>query len=344
MRKLPGSERREGIRMSRKLRLEFSGACYHVSNRGNYRRDLFTTDGAAGSFYGCLDEACTSYGWRTHAFAIMGNHFHLAIETPEPNLSDGMQWLQGTWSQRYNRFRGEVGRPFQGRYKAFHVEPGHALAQVAHYIHLNPVRAGIVEVAQVGDFPWSSLAWFSRRPRPAWLEPSTVLRESGGLPDSTAGWRSYRQYLALLVEKDPRFRDEKFAELTRTWVIGSAAFRAEIRARLTQVSDPTTRFSLLGADREAVRLARTELWEDRLRSLATAFDITLNKLPRKKSAAEKLLLASALKQTTSVSREWLAQRLQMGASDNLSSLLHRFRASGATERAEYKAILSGFRT
>jgi len=61
-----------------------------------------------------------------HAFSIMGTHFHLAIETPEPNLSDGMQWLQGTWAQRFNRFRGEVGRPFQGRYKAFHVEPGHA--------------------------------------------------------------------------------------------------------------------------------------------------------------------------------------------------------------------------
>lgn len=329
--------------MPRKLRLEFSGACYHVINRGNYRRDLFTTDGAARSFYGCLDEACTSYGWRAHAFAIMGTHFHLAIETPEPNLSAGMQWLQGTWAQRFNRFRGEVGRPFQGRYKAIHVEPGHALAQVAHYIHLNPVQADIVEAARVGDFPWSSLAWFPRRHRPKWLEPSTVLMESGGLADSAAGWRSYRHYLALLVEKDPRFRDEKFAALTRTWAIGSAAFRAEIRARLSQRSDRATRFSLLGADREAVRLARIELWEDQLRALATAFGIALDNLPRKKSAAEKLILATALKQTTSVSRVWLAQRLQMGASDSISSLLHRFRATGATERAEFKAILSGFR-
>jgi putative transposase len=305
--------------MPRKLRLEFSGACYHVFNRGNYRRDLFTTDGAARSFYGCLDEACTSYGWRAHAFSIMGTHFHLAIETPEPNLSAGMQWLQGTWAQRFNRFRGEVGRPFQGRYKAFHVEPGHALAQVAHYIHLNPVQAGIVEAARVSDFPWSSLAWFPRRNRPKWLKPSTVLRESGGLADSTAGWRSYRQYLALLVEKDPRFRDDKFAALTRTWVIGSAAFRAEIRARLNQLPDRATRFSLLGADREAVRLARAELWEDQLRALATAFGITLDNLPRKKSATEKLILATALKQTTSVSREWLAQRLQMVAESSITA-------------------------
>ena len=142
---------------------------------------------------------------------------------------------------------------------------------------------------------------------------------------------------------DPRFRDEKCAALTRTWVIGSAAFRAEIRTRLNQVSDRATRFSLLGAEREAVRLARTELWEDQLRALAKAFGITLDNLPRKKSATEKFILATALKQTTSVSREWLAQRLQLGASDSISSLLHRFRATDATERAEFKAIFSGFR-
>jgi len=130
--------------MARKLRLEYAGACYHVINRGNYRRDLFAGKGAAESFQRCLFEAAARFGWRLHAFVIMRNHFHLAIETPEPNLSEGMQWLQATWAARFNRFHGETGRPFQGRYKALHVEPGHALAQVAHYIHLNPVRAKIV--------------------------------------------------------------------------------------------------------------------------------------------------------------------------------------------------------
>ena len=81
--------------MPRKLRIEFSGACYHVTNRGNYRRDLFESDGASESFCGCLDETCCSFGWRVHAFTVMGNHFRLAVETPEPNLSEGMKWLQG---------------------------------------------------------------------------------------------------------------------------------------------------------------------------------------------------------------------------------------------------------
>jgi putative transposase len=107
--------------VARKTRIEFGGACYHVINRGNYRRDLFAAKGAAESFRKCLFEAAERCGWRLHAFVIMRNHFHLAVETPEPNLSDGMKWLQGTWAARFNRFRGEVGRPFQGRYKALHV-------------------------------------------------------------------------------------------------------------------------------------------------------------------------------------------------------------------------------
>lgn len=105
-------------RVTRKLRIEFAGACYHVTKRGNYRRDRFAAGGAARSFLCCLDQACTRYGWLVHAFVIMRNHFHLAVDTPEPNLSDGMKWRQRTWAMRFNRFRRETGRPFQGRYKA----------------------------------------------------------------------------------------------------------------------------------------------------------------------------------------------------------------------------------
>jgi REP element-mobilizing transposase RayT len=130
--------------MSRPLRVEFSGACYHVINRGNYRRDLFTDKGAAEAFERTLAQAAERFGWLLHAYAMMRNHFHLGLEIAEPNLSEGMKWLQGTWIRRYNGFRHLVGRPFQGRYKALLVEPGMPFGQVCHYIHLNPVRAGVV--------------------------------------------------------------------------------------------------------------------------------------------------------------------------------------------------------
>jgi len=326
--------------VARKLRLEFAGACYHVTNRGNYRRDLFAGGGAARSFLCCLDQACTRYGWLVHAFVIMRNHFHLAVETPEPNLSDGMKWLQGTWAMRFNRFRRETGRPFQGRYKAGHLEKGHGLAQVAHYIHLNPVRAKIIPVEQVGEYRWSSLAWLRRRRRPAWLIPSTVLHESGGLADSPAGWRAYAAYLGVLFEENAAFRDEKHSRLFRSWAIGSATYRAELRARLREAAEQRSHFELVGADRDATREARSEWWEDRLRGLAQSLSIDLAALPRKKSAPEKLTLAAAMKDTTSVSLGWLAQRLQMGATDSVASLLTRFRA----RNGRLLAADSGFRT
>jgi putative transposase len=127
--------------MARKLRIQYPGAMYHVINRGNYRRDVFESVGAARAFEAALLEACELFGWLLHAHAVMRNHFHLALETPEPNLVEGMHWLQSSFATRFNRFRGENGHLFQGRYKSLLVEDGAALGRVADYIHLNPVRA-----------------------------------------------------------------------------------------------------------------------------------------------------------------------------------------------------------
>ena len=108
---------------------------YHVINRGNYRRNLFAGGGAGEAFVRTLDEAAKRFRWQVHAYVVMRNHYHLAVELTEPNLSEGVKWLQGTWVRRSNAFRRLVGRPFQGRYKALMVEPGHAFGQVCHYIH-----------------------------------------------------------------------------------------------------------------------------------------------------------------------------------------------------------------
>ena len=116
--------------MARKLRLEYPGACYHVINRGNYRADVFRTPGAQAAFESCLFAACEKSGWQLHAFVIMRNHYHLAMATPQGNLVAGMQRLQATFANRFNRLRGERGHLFQGRYKALLVgssQRGHAL-------------------------------------------------------------------------------------------------------------------------------------------------------------------------------------------------------------------------
>jgi REP element-mobilizing transposase RayT len=104
------------------LRIQYPGALYHVINRGNYRRDIFESIGAAQAFEQAMAEVCLRYRWRLHAYAIMRNHFHFALETPRPNLVQGMHWLQGAFASRFNRFRRERGHLFQGRYDALVVE------------------------------------------------------------------------------------------------------------------------------------------------------------------------------------------------------------------------------
>lgn len=330
--------------MARKLRVEYSGACYHVINRGNYRSDLFASRGAAASFQQCLFEACTRFRWRLHAFVVMRNHFHLAVETPEPNLSLGMKWLQGTWAIRFNRFRGETGQPFQGRYKGLHLEPGEALARVADYIHLNPVRAGVVPFARLPEYRWSSLPLFPRKGRPAFLEPGNLLLQTGGWADNAAGWRSYRDHLGRMAGEEARLGQKAPGRLSRGWAIGSPAFRRSLNEELTRQSATQERFELLGADREAHAAARAELWEERLQTLAASFAIDLSGLPARKSAPEKLQLASALRQISSVSNRWLAQRLRMGAPTGVSSFLHRFQASGGTRTRSFRAAVELFTT
>jgi REP element-mobilizing transposase RayT len=138
--------------MARKLRLEFPGALYHIINRGNYRRWIFEAASTRTAFEACLFEACERGGWLLHAFVLMGNHYHLAVETPEGNLVAGMQWLQATFANRFNRLRRENGHLFQGRYKSLLLEGGSVLGAVCDYIHLNPVRAGVVPVTQLSTY------------------------------------------------------------------------------------------------------------------------------------------------------------------------------------------------
>ncbi len=140
--------------MSRPLRLEFAGALYHVTSRGDRREDIYEDDEDRRAFISILDQVCESYNWRCHAYCLMNNHYHLLIETPDANLSKGMRQLNGVYTQRFNRAHRRVGHVFQGRYKAILVEKDSYLLELARYIVLNPVRAGMVRSAK--DWPWSS--------------------------------------------------------------------------------------------------------------------------------------------------------------------------------------------
>ena len=208
--------------MARRLRLESEGGVYHVLNRGNYRADIFRTGKAKAAFLTCLDEACRKTGWRVHAWCLMSNHYHLAVETPRANLVDGMRWLQVTFSVRFNRLRRERGHLFQGRYKSLAVDPDEGLGPLSHYLHLNPVRAKVRPVATLSEWPWLSMAWLMQpAQRAAWYDPRAALTHAGGLADTAAGRRKYVEYLAWLAEDEPAQKEMRFSEMSTGWLIGT---------------------------------------------------------------------------------------------------------------------------
>lgn len=140
--------------MARPLRLEFAGALYHITARGDRREPIYDDDTDRTAFVNLLGDVCRQYNWICHAYCLMGNHYHLLVETPEGNLSSGMRQLNGVYTQQYNRRHGRVGHVFQGRYKAILIEKESYLLELARYIVLNPVRAQMVSVAL--EWPWSS--------------------------------------------------------------------------------------------------------------------------------------------------------------------------------------------
>jgi putative transposase len=330
------------IVMPRTARLEFPGACYHIINRGNYRRNIFEAEGARASFEKTLFEACERSGWRLHAFVIMRNHFHLALETPEPNLSIGMKWLQATWAARFNRFRKIQGRPFQGRFKSLLVQPGTALSEVCHYIHLNPVRAKVVKIEQISQFRWSSLHHYCNGIAPACLDGLAALESVGGIRDERTGWKKYRDYLAFRMSDDSAARAIRLKRLSRGWSIGDEDFREDMRRRLGSNRGVEVR-RFAGMTSQEWAAERAQHWHASLDRLLQLTDIKLSELGDRTTDPNKVKLAYLLKSVTDASNAWITAQLGMGKPATVSQNVRRFRLAHGHEDADTVAILSRFK-
>lgn len=140
--------------MSRQLRIEYAGALYHITSRGNAQESIYRDDADRTEFLLILSKTCNRFNWYCHAYCLMGNHYHLMIETKQANLSKGMKHLNGSYTQFFNRTHKRIGHVYQGRFKAILVEKNSYLLELSRYIVLNPVRARMVKSAQ--DWPWSS--------------------------------------------------------------------------------------------------------------------------------------------------------------------------------------------
>lgn len=161
--------------MTRPVRIEFPGALYHVVSRGHRQEPIYEDDTDRETFLEVLAEAVERFNWRCFAYCLMSNHYHLLVQTPEANLSAGMRYVNGVYTQASNRRHRRVGHVFQGRYRGILVDPDKYLLPVARHIVLNPVRTGTTKIP--GAWPWSSYrATCGDESVPEWLAADELLR------------------------------------------------------------------------------------------------------------------------------------------------------------------------
>jgi putative transposase len=329
--------------MPRSLRLEFPGAFYHVMARGNRRETIFHNDADRRFFLTALSEACAMTGWRVHAWVLMGNHYHLFIETPEANLVAGMSWLQNTVTRRHNVRHLAWGRLFGDRYKAVLVDGADAYhyQTLADYIHLNPVRARLIvpkKRQSVLDYPWSSVAGGWALPpgkRPEWLAGNDGLSHFD-LPDTVAGRRRLVERLdRRAVEEDikkcgvpaaPEEVDARCSHLRRGWYWGSQEFAEKLHKRLEKVIKEKVRSSRAYRKTPQVQAHSEEQASRWLEDGLLAAGIAPKDLSGLKgSDPRKLALAELLWRRTTVSQEWIAKKLAMRSAANVSQQLRRMK-------------------
>jgi REP element-mobilizing transposase RayT len=308
--------------MARPLRIEYPGAVYHVMARGNQGRVIYQDDRDRRRFLETLGEACGKTGWRIHAYVLMGNHYHLLVETPEANLVAGMKWLQGTCTQRYNGRHQLRGHLFQGRYKAVPVEADNAgyLEAVSSYIHLNPARAGVIVIGRdkLKRYRWSSYPWYvgGGRGAPAWLERKRVLGALGLGPHEGRRYASHLESRVLELElKAGRTELEgQWKALRRGWYAGGEGFAEKLRGRLQRLLAGRRRESHSGgAKREHGERAAEKLLAVGLARLGLAPEALRR---GRKVTAEKAALSQWLRERTTVSLRWVSERLGMGHYSN----------------------------
>lgn len=211
--------------MARPLRIEFEGALYHVTSRGNAGQDIFSGDVDRRLFLAFLARAVERYRWICHAYCLMDNHYHLLIDTPDANLSRGMQYLNSGYTQAFNRRHRRSGHVLKGRFRSVLVERESHLLELARYIVLNPVRAGMIDTPD--SWPWSSYrATAGLVDRPEWLSVSWILSQFH--PDLGTAVGEYRRFVGEGREIDA------WSQLRHGCFLGSDEFVGRMKPLLLE--------------------------------------------------------------------------------------------------------------
>ncbi|MEW6519836.1 MAG: transposase [Thermodesulfobacteriota bacterium] len=271
--------------MARPLRIQYPGAVYHITNRGNERKAIFRDDDDRRRFLEILAQSVDTYQVVIHSFVLMANHYHLLAETPLGNLAEFMRHFNITYTSHFNRRHKRVGHLFQGRYKSVLIDKESYLAAVSKYIHLNPVKVkGLLskpadeKLRCLSAYQWSSLPGFANpKKRHKWVEYGVVLREFGG--DNASGRKAYRRQLEAAVTQGIAIKENIVGQS----ILGDARFIARIKET----------FLDRGNDREQPALVSVHSYlarEQILAQLAVATQKTVDEVIRSKGATRQMAM------------------------------------------------------
>lgn len=217
--------------MARPLRIEYSGAVYHVTSRGNARERIFVNDADRQVFLEIMGTVIKKYNWLCHSYCLMDNHYHVLLETSDPNLSLGMRQLNGMYTQRFNRQHDRVGHVFQGRYKAILVEKNEHLLELCRYIILNPVRAGMESEPKKWVLSSYKATAYSVKV-PEFLTVDWILGQFAMTKNKAR--KGYRKFVADGIANP---QESPWKKLVGQIVLGGSDFVADIQSRLSEVKE-----------------------------------------------------------------------------------------------------------
>jgi REP element-mobilizing transposase RayT len=311
--------------MPRQIRIEYEGAMYHVMNRGDQGEVIFIDDNDRRRFLETLGETCTKTGWQVHAYCLMNNHFHLILETPKPTLIDGMKWLLGVYTQRFNARHQKRGHLFAGRYKSLIVDgsDNYYLRTVCDYVHLNPVRAHILEEGQpLESYLWSSFGDYLQpaHKRAPWLRVDRLLGEYGIAEDNISGRREFSKIMDRRCAEEGTKNEASYKMIRRGWKFGAQNFMERLHEKMAFLPNRECHLSVeVNETMEAGghRLIKEKLAELKLRpddlALLPCMDLI------------KVQIAQVIRSQTTLSLKWIAYELKAGTVETLRVSLRNYR-------------------
>ena len=311
--------------MARPLRIEYEGALYHVTARGNERRKIYFTKGDYRKFLEYVAEAKERYGIQVHSYVLMSNHYHLIVETPEANLSKAMHDINGSYTTYINKKRERSGHLFQGRYKSIVVDKDSYLVELSRYIHLNPVRAGIVEKPE--DYPYSSYRAYVTEENDEVISQELILGMMAG--GTRTAKERYRAYVERAIGEE---LESPLKKVYGGMILGSSRFIKEtlknLRPEHLQKRETSHRMALRSTHR----------MEGIIDIVSKHFKVTKDEVIEKKNRELRKIAIYLIKKHTSTMNPEIGARFGGLSYSAIAKVVKRFEVQMRDDRGLRKRI------